>query len=141
MTTTPTGLTFSSTPSGPVQAFRLLPVGFTHGYLRHAPSGQSPPHHLALSELRSFLTLHSRDFDGILLPDLVGVDRPKLCAILKSARVARGSRAFQLKSWLPFCRVTSAGSSEASNSPSYFQSLQQPLRTCGSNELQERTPD
>ena len=47
-----------------------------------------------------------------------GVDRRKWCAILKGARVARGSRAFRLESWLPFCRVTSAGSSEASNSPS-----------------------
>jgi hypothetical protein len=118
MTTTPTGLTCSSAPSGPVQVFRLLPVGFTHGYSRHAPSGQFPPHHLALPELRSFLTLHSRDFDATLLAGLVGVDRRRSCAILSSARVARGSRAFRLESWLPVCRVTSAGSSEASNSPS-----------------------
>ena len=48
----------------------------------------------------------------------VGVDRRKSCAILKSARVARGSRAFRLESWLPVCRVTIAGLSEAPNSPS-----------------------
>ena len=52
-----------------------------------------------------------------LLPKL-GVDSPESCAILKTTRVARGSRAFRLESWLPFCQVASAGSSEASNSPS-----------------------
>ena|SRR5208337_2174632 len=40
MTPTPTGLTCSSAPSGPTQAFGLLSVGFAHGYSRHAPSGQ-----------------------------------------------------------------------------------------------------
>jgi len=45
-----------------------------------------------------------------------GIDRPKACAIMKM--VARGSRAFNLKAWLSFCQVTSAGSNGASNSPS-----------------------
>jgi len=70
MTTTPTGLTCSSAPSGPVQVFRILPVGFiprVRDYSGHAPSGQFPAHHLASPELRSFLTLRSRDFDGTLL--------------------------------------------------------------------------
>jgi len=64
------GLTCSSAPSGPVQVFRLLPVGFIRrltDYSRHAPSGQFPAHHRASPELRSFLTLRSRDFDGTLL--------------------------------------------------------------------------
>jgi len=121
MTTTTTGLTCSSAPSGPVQVFRILPVGFiprVRDYSGHAPSGQFPAHHLASPELRSFLTMHSRDLDETLLAHSAGVDRRKWCAILKTARVARGSRAFRLESWLPFYRVTSAGSSEASNSPS-----------------------
>ena len=66
MTPTPTGLTCSSAPSGPVQVFRCLSVGFTHGYSRHAPSGQLPPHHVGLPKLPSFVTLHFRGLDGTL---------------------------------------------------------------------------
>jgi hypothetical protein len=56
ITPTPTGLTGSPAPPGPIRFFCLVSVGCTHGYSRFAPSGQFPPRHFVLI----------RDFDGTL---------------------------------------------------------------------------
>jgi hypothetical protein len=42
ITSTPTGLTYSSAPPGPALFFLFLSVGFTHGYSRFAPFGATP---------------------------------------------------------------------------------------------------